>query len=74
MVTGIVYFVVAGALVLPVTKSEGSTAGDVMDYFRDTYGLDYVLREMRLPSSSDLVGKLTKDEILAIVRRINKSK
>ncbi|MCG6863903.1 MAG: SLC13 family permease [Thiogranum sp.] len=78
VVTGIVYFVVAGGLVLPVTKSEGSTAGDVMDYFRDTYGLDYVLREMRVPSSSDLVGKLLEDiehsEHLRVIAAIRTNK
>lgn len=59
--TGIIYFMLAGRFVLPVTRSEGSTGGDVMSYFRDTYGMDYTLREMRVPASSDLVGKILED-------------
>jgi di/tricarboxylate transporter len=59
--TGIIYFMLAGRFVLPVTRSEGATGGDVMSYFRNTYGMDYTLREMRVPASSDLVGKLLED-------------
>ncbi len=77
--TGVIYFVVAGRFVLPVTKTEGSTGGDIMSYFRDTYGMDYVLREMRLPSSSDLVGKPLEDiehseqlRVIAVIRHNNK--
>jgi di/tricarboxylate transporter len=76
--TGIIYFVVAGRLVLPVTKTEGATGGDIMSYFRDTYGMDYVLREMRVPPSSDLVGKLLEDiehsEHLRVIAAIRDNK
>jgi di/tricarboxylate transporter len=78
--TGVIYFVVAGGLVLPVTKSktEGTTGGDIMSYFRDTYGMNYVLREMRVPSSSDLIGKLLEDiehsEHLRVIAAIRDNK
>lgn len=76
--TGVIYFVVAGGLVLPVTRSEGSTGGDIMSYFRDTYGMNYVLREMSVPPSSDLIGKLLEDiehsEHLRVIAAIRDNK
>lgn len=61
--TGIIYFVIAGPLVLPATKSESSTKGtDAMSYFHDVYGVDYALFEVSIPDGSALVGK-TLDEI-----------
>jgi di/tricarboxylate transporter len=61
VVTGILYFVVAGRFVLPSTRTEGTKGGDVMSYFRDTYGLDYNIREMRVPAQSVIVGKILED-------------
>ncbi len=61
--TGILYFIIAGRFVLPVsTKIDGAKAGSAMDYFRDTYHLDYSLQEMVVPQDSPLVGK-SLDEI-----------
>ena len=54
---GIVYFVLAGRLVLPTTKSEGAKSTDTAQYFRDTYGLSYCMKEMRIPADSTLVGR-----------------
>jgi di/tricarboxylate transporter len=59
--TGIIYFVLAGRFVLPVTKTEGAKATDAMTFFRETYGLDYVLKEVVVPEGSELIGK-TLDE------------
>ena len=60
--TGIIYFVVAGRLVLPAAaKEDGSTAGNTMRYFRDVYGLNYDLFEVVVPSDSPLVGKQLDD-------------
>jgi di/tricarboxylate transporter len=57
--TGIIYFVVAGRFVLPVTKSESSTSGaDTLEYFKDLYGLRPTLVEVVVPDGSDLQGKL----------------
>ncbi len=59
--TGILYFIIAGRFVLPVTRTEGTTATNTMAYFRDTYGLDYELWEIAVPMDSTLVGKLLDD-------------
>jgi len=55
--TGIVYFVLAGRVVLPTTKSEGGKAADSMEYFRETYGVQYCMKEMLIPTGSELVGQ-----------------
>jgi len=58
--TGIIYFVVAGRFVLPVSK--GTKGKDeAMAYFRNTYGLDYELFEVEVPEDSELVGKQLDD-------------
>jgi di/tricarboxylate transporter len=57
MATGIVYFVLAGRYVLPITKRKGAEATDTAQYFRDTYGLSYCMKEMAVPKESPLVGK-----------------
>jgi len=78
VVTGIIYFVVAGRYVLPVTHTEGAKGGDVMSYFRDTYGLDYNIREMRVPPHADIVGKTLEDiehtEHLRVIAAIRSNK
>ncbi len=62
VVTGIVYFVLAGRFVLPKTKSESSTSGsDSMRYFQDVYGVNYSLREVVIPDQTDLIGKNLDD-------------
>jgi di/tricarboxylate transporter len=64
MAAGILYFVLAGRFILPLTGSkEGTTAaGRTMNYFQSIYGLDYALFEMVVPADSPLVGKLL-DEV-----------
>ena len=78
VVTGVIYFVVAGHFVLPVTRTEGTKGGDAMSYFRDTYGLDYNIREMRVPPHSDIVGKTLEDiehsEHLRVIAGIRSNK
>lgn len=60
--TGILYFVVAGRYVLPVTKSESSTVGtDSMKYFQDVYGVNYAVREVVITDGSELIGKELDD-------------
>ena len=58
VVTGILYFVIAGRFVLPVTKAEEDTSGkeSAMDYFKNIYGLDYDLSEVVVPEGSSLTG------------------
>jgi di/tricarboxylate transporter len=58
VVTGIAYFVLAGRYVLPVTDAGVSArSGETLQYFRDTYGLDYELHEAMVPPGSPLVGR-----------------
>ncbi|MCF6209365.1 MAG: SLC13 family permease [Gammaproteobacteria bacterium] len=61
--TGILYFVIAGRFVLPVTaiKEDAATGSSTMNYFQGTYGLDYALFEVRVPAESELVGHLLDD-------------
>ncbi len=62
VITGIVYFVVAGRFVLPVTqKQEVGSATSTMAYFQNIYGLDYALFEVSVPSDSPLVGYMLDD-------------
>ncbi|MCW8825986.1 MAG: SLC13 family permease [Gammaproteobacteria bacterium] len=62
IVTGILYFVIAGRFVLPATTSESSTKGsDPMGYFHDVYGVDYAIHEVVITDGSELVGKRLDD-------------
>lgn len=62
VLTGIVYFVLAGRFVLPgSTRQEGSTASNTMKYFHDVYGIDYELFELVIPDDSEIIGKHLDD-------------
>ncbi|MGV6827091.1 MAG: SLC13 family permease [bacterium] len=62
IITGILYFVIAGKYVLPSTESESSTVGaDPMSYFHDVYGVDYIVNEIVVTDSTDLIGKSLDD-------------
>ena len=62
VITGILYFVIFGRFVLPVTKTESSTSsGNTMSYFHDVYGVDYDLYEVVVPEGSDIIGKRLDD-------------
>jgi di/tricarboxylate transporter len=61
VLTGILYFVLAGRYILPTTKQEGSSAASTLDYLQDTYGLGYTLNEMEVPPDSPLVGRTLND-------------
>ncbi|MCU7798291.1 MAG: SLC13 family permease [Candidatus Thiodiazotropha sp. (ex Myrtea spinifera)] len=75
VVTGIIYFVLAGRFVLPATKSESSTSGsDPMQYFHDVYGVDYALNELVVTDDSDLIGKQLDDVETAYRVRVIASK
>ncbi|HEB59346.1 MAG TPA: SLC13 family permease [Gammaproteobacteria bacterium] len=55
---GILYFIIAGRFVLPVSSKESSTSGsDPMAYFHDVYGVDYAMREIVVPEGSPLIGE-----------------
>jgi len=61
MTVGIVYFLLAGRLVLPAVKESGTSKADTMKYFQDVYGLDYRLFEVVVPRGSALIGKALQD-------------
>ncbi len=62
VITGILYFVVFGRFVLPVSKSESVTSSsDTMSYFHDVYGVDYDLYEVVIPEGSEIIGKRLDD-------------
>ncbi len=62
VITGILYFVIFGRYVLPVTNTESSTSsGDTMSYFHDVYGVDYDLYEVVVPDGSEIIGKHLDD-------------
>ncbi len=62
VITGILYFVLAGQFVLPPGgKGNGTSAGNTMDYFKNIYGIDYNLFEVVVPQGSELVGKHLED-------------
>jgi len=63
LAVGILYFVVAGRFVLPVSKSktEGAVGSDAMGYFHDLYDVDFKLFELVVSKESSLVGKQLDD-------------
>ncbi|MFZ5483582.1 MAG: SLC13 family permease [Pseudomonadota bacterium] len=62
LLSGIVYFVLAGRFVLPGGSHDNVTqATNTMQYFQDLYGLDYGLFEVVVPPGSPLIGKRLDD-------------
>ena len=62
VIIGILYFILAGKLVLPVNTGKDATSGiGTLDYFREVYGLDYDIYEIIVPDNSPLVGKTLGD-------------
>lgn len=61
--TGILYFVVAGRLVLPAGGTERLEGHDPMAYYAETYGFsDFAVHEVRVPEASALIG-ISVDEL-----------
>ena len=60
VITGILYFMVAGRFVLPTTQGE-DTSTNTMDYFKEIYGLDCEVMEVMVASDSPLVGQTLED-------------
>ena len=62
LVTGILYFVVFGRLVLPSVATENGTRGrTLLDYYQRTYGLKGEIHEVPVPAGHALVGKSIDD-------------
>ena len=62
LLTGILYFVIAGRFVLPVRTNDKLEGTDAVSYFAQTYGVKGVeVREVRVPAASPLVGVSVDD-------------
>ena len=62
VITGIVYFVIAGRFVLPAASGESSTAAaGSSKSLQEVYGVDYMLFEVNVPADSPLVGQVLND-------------
>ncbi len=58
VITGIVYFIVAGRFVLPGAKEDGPSAAEIRaEYLNRLYGLDTGIVEVEVPADSPIVGK-----------------
>jgi di/tricarboxylate transporter len=56
VISGIIYFVLAGRLVLPVIQSKLTEGGDTTDYLQRIYGITYDITEVEVSPQSPLVG------------------
>ncbi len=56
ILVGIIYFVVLGRFVLPKAEVQETDSSSPMAYFKETYGLDYGLVEILVPSDSSIIG------------------
>jgi len=62
VITGIVYFVIAGRYVLPTVSTDSTTAvAGSTKYLEQVYGIDYMLFEILVPADSPLVGQVLDD-------------
>jgi di/tricarboxylate transporter len=60
LATGILYFVLLGRLVLPTAKGDGSS-DSVIGYYQRVYGLNLVIREVRIAEDHPLAGQTIAD-------------
>ncbi len=56
IVSGILYFVLLGPILLPKLKDAREEGGKTEKHFHDDYGIDYIMTEVYVPSTSDLIG------------------
>ena len=61
VITGILYFIIAGRFVLPVSKGDDGASQRATDYFDEIYGVDYNVYEVVVTPESRLVGKNLDD-------------
>ncbi|KAA0444700.1 MAG: SLC13 family permease [Candidatus Thioglobus sp.] len=66
VITGILYFVIAGKFILPTTKDNKETTS-VINHIKNVYGIDYDLFEVGVPDNSPLVG-MTLDQVETIYK------
>ena len=62
VLTGILYFVIAGRYVLPASKTEEKVDGKgTLKYFQDVYGINYNVFEVVIPPNCELINKHLDD-------------
>lgn len=66
VITGILYFVIAGKFVLPTTKTKKESVS-VINHIKEIYGIDYDLFEVGVPEGSSLAG-MTLDQVETIYK------
>ena len=67
--TGVLYFVIAGRYILPKRETLTQTNSSPMEYFHNTYHIDYDLFEVTVPKDSPLVGQRLDDiEVASKIR------
>ncbi len=57
VLVGTLFFATVGRRYLPTIRSEGPSGESTMRYFQQVYGLDFVIREVRLLPDSALAGR-----------------
>ncbi len=61
LLSGMIYFVLAGRFVLPVIKDKPGESGSMLRYFKEVYGIEGEVYECRVSMDSPLIGKLLSD-------------
>ncbi len=56
ILSGILYFVILGPLLLPKVSDARDEGGKTEKHFHDDYGIDYIMSEIYVPSTSGLIG------------------
>ncbi len=57
VITGIIYFVIAGKYVLPKNVVNIKDNTKIINYFQDTYNINYDLFEINVPENSNIIGQ-----------------
>ena len=58
VLSGILYFIILGPLVLPKIKEQTSQKQGLESHLSEDYGIDYIIAEIYVPSSSRLIGEI----------------
>ncbi|MCK4711325.1 MAG: SLC13 family permease [Marinosulfonomonas sp.] len=56
ILSGILYFVILGPFLLPKVVGAGDDGNAIERHFHDDYGIDYMIAEVYVPSTSKLIG------------------
>jgi di/tricarboxylate transporter len=58
VVSGILYFVILGPLVLPKVREQKDQKQGLESHLSEDYGIDYIIAEIYVPSTSRLIGEI----------------